>query len=598
MPSLWFRALRNDRTGLVLSVPAGSLNPGAPVQAVAADRANDDGQLWAWDGQHLVHRATGFVLTTPAGAGPRIALAVSPKVDGASSQLFTQQPDGSIRSVLGGWAVQPAAEGAGAVDNESPGATDRQGWTPVPSFPMDAVLRQRPEAFPLWENDADGKKIKAFRKISQELGAGDDLRAQYTNDGFVLSDARTDLTRLARPDDISQNDWDTVVAQLLDEMEAANRVRTVFADFQGFFTLLFVQESARFQSLQALVQADASRTISGDPVGFLSEVAGVAFELLDLSGAGVVANALALAASAAVEKKGDRVADFNVALSRLWDRLSDAFSATGEALDKAEEEILRDWGKLRATSALIVSTGPDSLAWPVGRAAQMRDQLLPAFDRAVLQALLPLAFEIQRWTLPSDPVGVLRGIPEQARYVQALSDGSQVIWALRGKNGTWPSVELMARVTGAGIDPAALLTNRGGWKFDVEEQNSIITREFVITTIANSTAQDLTVEPVNEDGILRGGTQTLPAWGSMAVFLAETNLSKSKVRYDLKDAAGRTVGSFRVKLDLAFVQGKTPELLDVSPPAGFEIAEGEHHNSQVSPSRFANIEVDVRPPLP
>lgn len=325
-------------------------------------------------------------------------------------------------------------------------------------------------------------------KISSPVG----LRSQYTNINSPFSIWYMAISKLARPGKYLEADWQTVTAQLMEELQCVQAVTTLAANL-GLLNAAMGQiyTNTYNQVVQMTGLPEHQEQQPDTPVNIIMP------HVLDKLKDAVIDQAKSFIGSEAV---GIAVACFDYANNKLAEKhkLSDgnqpltiACSQLAEASAQIvvdselargvfQTAILSDWGKLRACGEAITSgiwywspkTNYEVLK-PLGRAIELK----------FYQTLMPVKWKIilcetlQHYQFPGNPF--MSFVPIYSLMYKMMDDASRnrIYWwwaclevgssVEQFTQGTCPNQQLLERIFSLDTTPLDFFTGNKGWHLDV-----------------------------------------------------------------------------------------------------------------------------------
>jgi hypothetical protein len=256
-------------------------------------------------------------------------------------------------------------------------------------------------------------------------------------------------------------------------------------------------------------------------------VEGALYTALEAAGAipgvGVVfsaaGNIMETAVNVAVASGKVSEQNFEVAESDLWGQLDQDFLSISTASGYNETAILTDFARLQEVSKLILSNGPDSLAWSPEATPEVEQAMTPGFEIQAMQMLLPARY----WVFPvpqttsSDPIGAITKNLNVPPAFDTLTVGlGSGVWngyaigtggRLGVFNQEFPGEQAINNdVFGNGVYPILFFNNLNGWNFPLwwDNYNTPVPsatgcNQFIVS-ITNQTSDDLTLSFQYEHG--------------------------------------------------------------------------------------------------
>jgi len=249
---------------------------------------------------------------------------------------------------------------------------------------------------------------------------------------------------------------------------------------------------------ECLTQADAQMEQGTNTQGIATAIfQGIIYTLLEMvpEVGGVIGNLVNTAISAAMTVQTISPSPFSVTVSNLWNWLSSNFAAILTQISTMETAILSDWGKLQATYSLILSTGPNSLAWTTTTTSELVTQSAPGFAISVMQMLLPGKYQIYMYQgSDNSPVSE---VPSYAQYITSIGNNTWLkYWIADISN--WdlcPSQQtLQTDIFNNGTSPSDFFQGNKGWQFPIIYTYGYIAAAAnnLVVTVTNNTPNLLT----------------------------------------------------------------------------------------------------------
>lgn len=403
-------------------------------------------------------------------------------------------------------------------------------WTLSPACPFDEILALPPLPFPPFT----GVQATAYAYINQQLGITD-LRSEYSNLAAPLSEWLSQILAMQCPSGVDTADWQAVVSQLTQELTAADSVQKLFANYSAYHTAVFADNGDLLNKLgtDAGMEQGSNTSVGGIILSVLEGVLYTALEAIPVVGeavnvfavlGNVMEAGINIGVAAASSGGGISPNPFQVAYSELWGQLSQNFVALLNAVGSMELVILSDWGKMQATYEDILSTGPDTLAWPPTLTADLVQNSIPGYTISVMQMLLPAQYQIFQYQEDDD--SAVHDVPANAQWVQSIGNNLwNKYWI--GVPGSWseyPSNQALEDVWNAGVAYSDFFQGLGGWGFarcyPIYDGSPIGTDcNGLIITVTNQTPNPLTVTAAPNKGqgyVVGSASQTLQPYGSVS----------------------------------------------------------------------------------
>ena len=531
---------------LVATIQAGTSNV-----VLSSLQTGSASQLWQItpDGRILSATEDNPVMTlgSPLGGGENgnyIITAPSPlNTDSTLQWIFNDQnmfinaSSGLALNVQGSSANQNTPLITYAVQSGPP---NDEVWAINPASTMTGIMALPPLPLPAFPGDQETAYTTICQQLVPPLLPVPDLRSQYTNNAVNLSPYLSQILNMPHPPSgIQQADWNTVVAQLTEEITAAMNIQALFSNYFGFHTAMFADKGVTLAKLIT----DAGMDQGGNTMNVggivLSVFEGVLYTGLEaVPGVGAAAKVCAVLGNVMVaginigmstaNRGGGSISPdpFQVAVSDLEGQLSGNFEALLTAMSNMEETILTDWGKMQATYSAIFSTGPDSLAWPSNLTASLVTNAMPGYTISVMQMLLPAKYQIFQYQANDDD-SPLTDQYSSAQWVQSIGNNTwNKYWiATPGNWNEYPSDEAMQDVWNASASQSDFFQGLAGWGFarcypSKQGPSPGVDCNGLVITITNQTPNPLTVNasPNSGQGVTVNGpsSQTLQPYGSVS----------------------------------------------------------------------------------
>jgi hypothetical protein len=296
------------------------------------------------------------------------------------------------------------------------------------------------------------------------------------------------MNNLKQPSAVSTPAWRNTKLQLNTELADADEVQSLYTQYDTFFTHVFIDN----QDLLNLMISDASITApeegttmaQGRTIALLEGVLYTAIEGFGglfsggvAAGIGAIGNLTETAINTAVAGGTVSNQSFQTAVSALWRQLLVDFDNIQIASSQNGKSILEDWGRLEAVSALIRSTGPDSLALTETVESQLETALQPGFEVAAMKILLPAKYALVPLpqTITANLIQYVANPPPSYDYVQTPLNGNDQTYnfsAITSGANEGQFVEpypgqaaIETDLLANGVSNMALFSNLNGWNF-------------------------------------------------------------------------------------------------------------------------------------
>lgn len=326
--------------------------------------------------------------------------------------LTTQCGSGAViqNQLTGGYLVSSGTQGQVTALASNPQAQ----WVFWPPRTLQIILNETNSNFPTFT----GNQLTAYNDISAEVSpslsgnsctyegiAVTGIRCQYSDMDATRSGALASylaqIDALPVQKGISSSDWKAVVGQLTTEITDVELVQGLYDNYNDFYNGLFINNQATLNQMisDAGLTASSPNGISGKGIAIME---GVLYTVIEgvggfatgklAAGIGAIGNLTETAINGAVANGSVSQNNFQATVSTLWGKLSSDFISIQTVAGTNETSIDEDWGRLQAVSALIVSTGPDSLRWTSMETPDLVAALQPGFEVATMQMLLPAKY--------------------------------------------------------------------------------------------------------------------------------------------------------------------------------------------------------------
>ena len=360
---------------------------------------------------------------------------------------------------------------------------------------------QNPQPYPPFTGDDETAYAAACA-----LWGVDDIRSQYWSLTFDL-DAHTQfLTPQYYPGDssgFSLDVWKQVCAQLSTEIAAVGDVRALYSTFNGFNTVVFVNQQANLTLIQTgLTLADTADT----PLWPGALVEGIFYAIFSALGpvGAFIANVVSAAWNTALAAgTWNPTQQLTVEYQNLLTTLLANWNAVTKTAAAQETAILQDWGMTQAVSQLCanqLSIDPQQLqnAENIGEAQ---------FNVIVMQTMMPTVCAI---------TGTMFG-------TGAAPSSTTNNWVFYAQNGTWcefalvmdvdnysgavPSSLLDTYVWGAGVSRQDIFLAQNGWLLPYDNvaingwygSFSTDSDSALLVFFMNNTPVDLLIKPASSN---------------------------------------------------------------------------------------------------
>jgi hypothetical protein len=222
----------------------------------------------------------------------------------------------------------------------------------------------------------------SYAKILAELAAAallhEDLRAAYPDTTVALGPIYTAVSLMKVPEE-------AVRKQLLQEIAAANNVRSLNACMDGFLTSTVLANSLQIAFVGGMVRMADQDAVTLDVGGIFASIIDGLTALPDQGTIFTVVSA----AIELVETIGGGFTTVDAAYNDLVDELSTQFAKAQAQNAYIAQTLLTDWGKLSAADALITD---GTLAWPVDDSSAVTTAA-NLYEISLFQAMLPIHWQ-------------------------------------------------------------------------------------------------------------------------------------------------------------------------------------------------------------
>ncbi|KAM9971598.1 hypothetical protein ACTFIW_011580 [Dictyostelium discoideum] len=541
---------------------------------------NDPSQLWqqSKDG-HLVSLLAGNYVMDYNNDGTNIAIANG--WNGYTSQIWTYNSStGQIENsnypntclgIKGAFndPITPTNGTELVIDQPTDNNNLCFQWDLVPSYPLNTILTNPPQAFPTFPGDQN----TAFIEISQYLGNVDDIRSQYTNLSVSLPFFQSQMSSMSYPSYLSHEEFDFVRDQLSTEFNYAQEIINLMGNYESFHNELFADNSARLNQLATLCQLEIGSDINA--MGSVIQVfSGMMYSILEaLPGVGpILGNVLQTAVNIGVAASDGHSTiqpdPFQVALSNLWDTLSTNYEALLSNVSNMETMLLQDWGMMVTTHGLIETlSGPNSLAWQSSMTGDLISAAVPGYENSLLQILMPSKYQIYRYDLANNGnVGLPDGIPSSCQWTDPNDSNITYFIADNETTTVYPDDSLMSLIWGNGVSNKDFFLSANGWNFCMSLLNDNIGTG--APTISNNTSTALNFK------IQFSSTQIysydVPTHSSnFTTEFDNTAIENSYYQITIYDNANNWVASISVRVDIFVMRGADVSVLNSSCADGY-----------------------------
>lgn len=382
-------------------------------------------------------------------------------------------------------------------------STSQSQWVFWPPRTVQRILNQTNEPFPTFS----GGERAAYDYISAKIGYGTNsccyegqgtqctggqsltgVRCQYRSLDAGLATIQGNMNNLKQPSAVSTPDWRNTKLQLNTELTDADEVQSLYGQYDKFYTNVFLDN----QDLLNLMISDASITAAeesttmaqGKTIALLEGVLYTAIEGFGglfsggvAAGIGAIGNLMETGINGALASGTVSNQNFQTAVSTLWSQMLIDFDNIQIATSQNATSILEDWGRLKAVSALIRSTGPDSLALTETIEAQLETALQPGFEVAAMKILLPAKYALVPLpqTITENLIQYVADPPPSYDYLQTSFNGNDQTYnfsAITSGANEGHFVEpypgqaaIQNDLLNNGVSQQALFNNLNGWTF-------------------------------------------------------------------------------------------------------------------------------------
>jgi len=514
----------------VASIAYETLAPGSSLYLQSLT-AFSHGQLWFYtsSGTIVCVEDPGLLLTATSTGQVFVAAPLTSPANPAFQQWrFTE---GALTCVATGQALTVAAP-LGAEALTSPLAAN-QSWSWTPGYLLTTILNQSASGFEPFTGD----QAAAYNSINAQLEPdipGFDVREQYSNTGAPLTGWIAQIGTFQPPAGVSENDWEAVTGQIVVELTYAASIQSLFLQYQDFHSDAFENNISSLIAIGNDLSVSSSANVNTTGTALLEGVIYTVLSALPEIG-GILGNLFETGFNAAVANGAVSPASFAVVYNELWGNLTPGFVAVLKELGLQETAILSNWNMMEPVATAILSSGPNSLAWPPTNTAAYVSAATQGYCLAALQMLIPTQ---QIW------VARCGGLPTSAPPVNnapaAASWGYQDYFANvffvaatsydgtigPPDNFTYPSSAVIADVTNNGGRVSDFYPGRAGWNVNVvdgwlsagETFNGFGYWQYdtLLTTIVNMSDRTLSVALKAEEGsvaVIGNSTQTVGPYG-------------------------------------------------------------------------------------
>ena len=277
------------------------------------------------------------------------------------------------------------------------------------SYPLDAILAQKPQGFPALSSTANAcvNNFLGLQNLSCQLEGTTytGLRCQYGNLAAPLSSYQD---ALGAPN-VAAKCGGATVKQLNAELTYATAIRNLFEQFTVLNNQLFINLGDVVPKLIADASLTVTEPATANSAGFFE---GIIFAGLSAFGASLgvipgvggiigsaigaysnlIHSALTSAAKNSQTQGNNLEQNFTVAISEVYQRLGQDFNTVISTSGQQEETLLADWGMMQAVYPLTQAGG--ELSWTPETNATLVQQLTPGFISQFMSILLGSKFAL------------------------------------------------------------------------------------------------------------------------------------------------------------------------------------------------------------
>ncbi|BBB68679.1 hypothetical protein UNDYM_4426 [Undibacterium sp. YM2] len=337
------------------------------------------------------------------------------------------------------------------------------------------------------------KQKQIYDDMSAKLGITNinGLRSQYTNINATFSIWTGNLSNMVRPENFTQEDWDIVKYQLLNELEYVQGMTTLSSNvgtLNGIMNNIYTNTYNKVVKMMGLPDKAADH-----PKTVIELVLHILVDKLEgeiISKAKAVVNAEAVDISVACLRyamdelnKKHKLPDGNhalhIACAELAGTLNEMLVEAENARAKFQEAVLKDWGRLSACGQAIRS---GVWFWAPGTTYEKIKDADKAISLNFYQILMPVKWKIVRCQgiqsirLPTYPY--MHHVPRYALMCKVLEgQGNSIYWwhacmevgaaVIQQSEGPFPDQNLLEAIFALDTTPLDFFTGTRGWKLNV-----------------------------------------------------------------------------------------------------------------------------------
>ncbi len=336
------------------------------------------------------------------------------------------------------------------------------------------------------QSEAEAKAYTVLSRHFVDHPAG--VRGVYTDTLKPIDQWRNELREMPCPESVDRRAFETIKAQLLDEMEAVIEIRLLFQNLRELNTALASVNALQLPAVAQLVglQHGEKRTTQID-LGIMADLV-VTTAIKYLPGDYQKAVSLVysiLRLGIAEVQGGERPPDYNLEISYadLALTLSNLYVQAGVATAKLEAALLTNAGRLQQVRTAVRK---GLWQWPTKTSAELAKTTMAAYRVYFFQRLMPALWQrvyIKNWLCNRDVRPPITPLPEHVLpehdYVsdcKKLPESEHMfmcqVWFCNGlgaetdyhkKLDPFPAKSCIQAIMDLGVKPADIFKGVGGW---------------------------------------------------------------------------------------------------------------------------------------
>jgi hypothetical protein len=623
---------------MVLGASDSSLTPGTTLtlgKILNNKDVNAKGQLWQLNngpnGSYYLQNGLGsfLVMSTAAGGSTPYGAVLYASQNGSSEggsdtfQHWTLTATNGTYQITNGLYNQPLYVSNGNAGTQAQVGTppgDANQWMLWPGQTLAPILAQQNQPYPSFTGDS----LTAYNYISSNLPSISPnqqctydgqtvtgVRCEYINTAAPLANIAVDITALSPFQGVSTQTWQCVVQQLEAELTAAASVQSLYNQFGSFYNSMFINNQSQLNEMIGDAAVVGSANAQGSSISLVEGVLYTAIEGLGglatggLSiGISALGNLMETAVNTALASGSVSATPYNITVNDLWGQFSTDFQNILTANGQNEASILQDWGRSQAVSALINSTGPDSLQWTPTETAQLVSALTPGFDIGAMQILLPAQFP-NTWKLSQVTSNSFAGAYPLPTEDTLITPAGPDIWDQYAIGGVkYPSQTTMQNdILGNGVNPLDFFTGSNGWENfqrslkgvswlgNTEDDDAAGSCNGFLIVITNQTPDTLDVSLSTNHGFVVGSnTRAIPPYTIMSIGANTSSLHGPDVVVKVTGPSGAV--SFEAQQDYCDLAGGDQHFTTQLEQGGYKV--NPDNSSRVGAS-YGNNSPGIQP---